>query len=85
MPSAHPPTARQARNRLSLSLSLSLSWGYFLLQFHDEAQGVVGRQGAEGLRRECVGVPAVGDGVPMRGGRDRVRMAVVGDAVAVFG
>ena len=70
---------------LSLSLSLSLSHGYFLLQFHDEAQGVVGRQGAHGLCRECVGVPAVGDGVPMRGGRDRVRMAVVGDAVAVLG
>ena len=70
---------------VSLSLSLSLSWWYFLLQFHDEAQGVVGRQGAEGLCRERVGMPAVGDGVPMRGGRDRVRMAVVGDAVAVFG
>ena len=54
-------------------------------QLHDEAQGVVRRQGAEGLRRKRMGVPAVGDGVPMRGGRDRVRVAVVGETVAVFG
>lgn len=55
------------------------------LQLHDEAQGVVRRQSAEGLRRERVGVPAVGDGVPVCGGRDRMRVAVVGDAVAMFG
>lgn len=55
------------------------------LQLHDEAQGIIGRQSAEGLRRERVGVPAVGDGVPVRGGCDRVRVAVVGEAVAVFG
>ena len=53
------------------------------LQLHDEAQGVVRRQGAEGQSREGVGVPAVGDGVPVRGGRHRVRVAVVGDAVAM--
>lgn len=57
----------------------------FELEFHDEAQGIVGRQGAHGLRRERVGVPAVGDGVPVRRGRDRMRVAVIGDAVAMFG
>ena len=81
----HQRTPQRPTKLGTVSLSLSLSHGYFLLQFHDEAQGVVGRQGAHGLCRECVGVPAVGDGVPMRGGRDRVRMAVVGDAVAVLG
>lgn len=53
------------------------------LQLHNEAQGIIGRQGAECLRRERVGVPAVGNGVPVRGGRDRVGVAVVGEAVAM--
>lgn len=53
------------------------------LQLHDEAQGIIGRQGAEGLSREGVGMPAIGNGVPVRGGCHRVRMAVVGEAVAM--
>ena len=55
----------------------------FWLEFHDEAQGIVGWQGAEGLRRERVGVPAVGDGMPVCGGRDSMRVAVVDEAVAM--
>ena len=35
------------------------------LQLHDEAQGIIGRQSAEGLRRERVGVPAIGEAVAM--------------------
>ena len=53
------------------------------LQLHDEAQGIIGRQGAEGLSREGVSMPAIGNGVPVRGGCHRVRMAVVGEAVAM--
>ena len=52
------------------------------LQLHNEAQGIIGRQGAEGLSRKRVGVSAVGTGVSVRGGRDSVRVAGVGDAVA---
>lgn len=53
------------------------------LQLHNEAQGIIGRQGAEGLSRKRVGVSAVGNGVSVRGGRDSVRVAGVGDAVAM--
>ena len=57
--------------------------GHARLQLHDEAQGIIGRQSAEGLRRERVGVPAVGNSVPVRGGCDRVGVPIVGDAVAM--